>query len=260
MAYNFNCFQGPKIFRLVAVVCVLFIGLTVIAMLLYPGGTFNDQTSQGYSFFNNFFSDLGMTRTRNDASNTISMILFTSASTGVGFGLAIFFIAFAQLFTTTRSSKLLSALGAVFGVVAGYLLHRGGFHPLESLFGGAQSVCPLGLSVIPRGGNSFHYRGVAREKSAEAVRVGVHRFCSRADRLRLTVDLWPIGPDAGGANDPSYGAEDHRVHINREYPGSIAGRVPAKARLTSAGAALRWTWWRQLGFLMRYLLTCGPVN
>lgn len=98
---------------------MLFIGLTLIAMLLYPGGTFNDQTSQGYSFFNNFFSDLGMTRTRSNASNTISMILFTSASTGVGIGLAIFFIAFAQLFTSPRSSKRLSTLGAVFGVVAG---------------------------------------------------------------------------------------------------------------------------------------------
>lgn len=115
----FNRFQEPKVFRLVAVVCVLFTGLTAIAMLLYPGGTFNDQTSQGYSFFNNFFSDLGMTETRNNASNTTSMVLFTSALTAVGFGLAIFFIAFAQLFISEGSSKWLSALGAIFGVVAG---------------------------------------------------------------------------------------------------------------------------------------------
>ncbi|MCA1623860.1 MAG: hypothetical protein LC778_08670, partial [Acidobacteria bacterium] len=99
MIFNSNYFQGANIFRLVAVVCLLFIGLTAMAMLLYPGGTFNDQTSQGYSFFRNFFSDLGMTETRNHASNIISMILFTSALASVGIGLAIFFIAFAQFFT-----------------------------------------------------------------------------------------------------------------------------------------------------------------
>lgn len=88
-------------------------------MLLYPGGTFNDQTSQGYSFFNNFFSDLGMTETRNNASNTTSMVLFTAALTAVGIALAIFFIAFAQLFIGEGSSKWLSTLGAIFGVVAG---------------------------------------------------------------------------------------------------------------------------------------------
>ena len=39
-----------------------FFVLTIIAMLVYPGGTLHDATTDAYSFLNNFFSDLGRSR------------------------------------------------------------------------------------------------------------------------------------------------------------------------------------------------------
>ncbi|MDQ2713331.1 MAG: hypothetical protein M3Z08_00285, partial [Chloroflexota bacterium] len=54
-----NAFWRVGIFRLAVAVCLLFLLLTVIAMLLYPGGTMANHHSQGYTFFLNFFSDLG---------------------------------------------------------------------------------------------------------------------------------------------------------------------------------------------------------
>jgi hypothetical protein len=107
------------IFRLAAATCILFFLMTALAMLLYPGGTFIDPSTRGYSFFANFFSDLGATRTPSGATNTLSMVLFTSALTIVGFGLAVFFIALTQFFRNSRHGSLLPAVGAFLGVVAG---------------------------------------------------------------------------------------------------------------------------------------------
>ena len=93
--------------------------MTAIAMLLYPGGTFVDPSTRGYSFFANFFSDLGATRTPSGATNTLSMILFTSALAIVGIGLAVFFVALTQFFRDSRSGPIFPTTGAVLGVIAG---------------------------------------------------------------------------------------------------------------------------------------------
>jgi hypothetical protein len=72
------------------IAAILFILLTTIAMILYPGS--NNWTNQAthYSFAQNFFSDLGATRTYNDAANTASNVLFILALVLVGSGIAIF--------------------------------------------------------------------------------------------------------------------------------------------------------------------------
>ena len=36
-----------------------FLIFNILAMLTYPGGTLHDSSTVGYSFFNNFLSDLG---------------------------------------------------------------------------------------------------------------------------------------------------------------------------------------------------------
>ena len=83
-------FFHRDIFRLAAATCILFFLTTALAMLCYPGSTFVDSGSHGYSFFANFFSGLGATRTPSGATNTFSMILFTSALAIVGIGLSVF--------------------------------------------------------------------------------------------------------------------------------------------------------------------------
>lgn len=78
-----------------------------------------DPTTLGYSFFTNYFSELGLTWTRARQPNTLSAILFITALTLAGAGIALFFIAFPQFFTRSRSGKLFSGIGSFFGVISG---------------------------------------------------------------------------------------------------------------------------------------------
>lgn len=114
-----STFWRQGVFRLVAICCVLFVLLTAVAMLFYPGGTATDPTTRGYSFFTNFFSELGLTQTRTGQPNTVSAILFITALTAAGAALAVFFVVFAQFFVHSTAGKILSGLGALCGVLAG---------------------------------------------------------------------------------------------------------------------------------------------
>ena len=114
-----SSFWQKKAFPLVAVGSVQFVVLTLVAMLFYPGGTITDPATRGYSFFSNFFSELGLTRTHSGGPNTISFILFFVALTLAGAGLALFFVAFRSFFVQSMASKVLSAIGSLFGVISG---------------------------------------------------------------------------------------------------------------------------------------------
>jgi len=109
--------QRPFLFTMFA--CAQFVALTVVAMLFYPGGTFVDPATMGYSFFRNFFSDLGRTHAHSGAPNTVSAILFFVALTVAGLGLATFFLAMRRFFRQDRSARLLSRLGSLAGLVSG---------------------------------------------------------------------------------------------------------------------------------------------
>lgn len=109
--------------------CPVFVALSSVAMLFYPGGTFADPTASGYSFFTNFFSELGLTKTRTGQPNTVSAILWVTALTMGGLSLALFFFAFAQFFTRSKSAKTLSAIGSIFGVISGTCLVGVAFAP-----------------------------------------------------------------------------------------------------------------------------------
>ncbi len=99
--------------------CVQFLVLTLLAMLFYPGGTVADPGTSGYSFFHNFFSDLGRTRTASGESNTPSMVLFAVALTLVGISLILFSWANLRFFVAPRSARFLSWLGLACGIVSG---------------------------------------------------------------------------------------------------------------------------------------------
>jgi hypothetical protein len=84
-------------FGVIAVMCMLFVVNTTIAMLLYPGGAVSTATSHSYQFFLNFFSDIGRSRTESGAMNYPSMPLFSSAMIAVGGGAAAFYLLLAAI-------------------------------------------------------------------------------------------------------------------------------------------------------------------
>jgi hypothetical protein len=110
---------GKRPFQWTMVACIQFVVLTTIAMVVYPDGSRADPTGRGYSFFNNFFSELGLAVTRNGTPNTPSMVLFITALTVAGLGLVMFFVAALQFFWGKRALRVLSILGSVFGVISG---------------------------------------------------------------------------------------------------------------------------------------------
>lgn len=109
-------FWRKTAFQIVIAACLTFVVVTILAMLVYAGGTGDDPQSVGYSFFTNFFSDLGRTISHSGASNTLSALLFFGALTFAGVGLALFFIAFLQFFSAPRWARILSIIGSLFGI------------------------------------------------------------------------------------------------------------------------------------------------
>ena len=69
---------------------VTFVILTALAMVEYPGGSRYSPGSHHYLFFENFFSDLGVTKTYAGYTNTSSCVLFVIATSCVGISLIAF--------------------------------------------------------------------------------------------------------------------------------------------------------------------------
>jgi len=108
--------RQPRRFLAVAIGSVLFFIFSSIAMVVFPGGTTLEPRRRGYSFFTNFFSDLGRTRTISNRPNLSSMILFLLAMTFGAEALALFFITFTTCIDRRRRALRLSRFGAILGV------------------------------------------------------------------------------------------------------------------------------------------------
>ena len=106
---NFPFWQKHA-YRYAILTCGLFVLLTVIAMFTYPGGTYTGESTSGYDFFRNFFSDLGRVRVMDGTPNTVSLVLFFLALVLAGSGLIVFFIAFRAFFPVNRTAALLGQM------------------------------------------------------------------------------------------------------------------------------------------------------
>jgi len=94
----------------------VFIFLNVIAMFLYPGSNLHDITQEGYSFFDNFFSDLGRYKAYSGESNLFSCLLFNSSLCIVGVCFIMLFYKIKDIFIEHR---ILSFFAAFFGAISG---------------------------------------------------------------------------------------------------------------------------------------------
>ncbi|MBI3791391.1 MAG: hypothetical protein HY275_11010 [Gemmatimonadetes bacterium] len=112
-------FWSEGAYAFVILSAALFVVATVPAMALYPGGSFTDHTTVGYTFSRNFFSDLGMLTGHDGRANTVSMVLFFCALTLVGASQVLFFLAFPRLFAAEARARTWSRVGSAFGIVAG---------------------------------------------------------------------------------------------------------------------------------------------
>jgi hypothetical protein len=105
---------------------VLFIILTAVAMYFYPGGTTFDRQSHGYSFINNYFSDLGRTVSLSGANNYLSLVFFTIALGIVGLSQLIFYV---REYFLLNNSKVLKPIALAFGLMSVIGLFFVGYYP-----------------------------------------------------------------------------------------------------------------------------------
>lgn len=93
----------PFPFQLLTISCFVFLISTGIGMLFFPGGTILNHHTKGYSFFNNFFSELGRWRTFNGDTKWISFFGFEIALIFQSLAMFIFNL---QFLKTTESKKI----------------------------------------------------------------------------------------------------------------------------------------------------------
>ncbi|MCB9294877.1 MAG: hypothetical protein H6559_17395 [Lewinellaceae bacterium] len=113
---NTQLFQRSAIlFALLS--ALLFFVFSSWAMAEYPGGTIHDRTTEGYSFWYNYFSDLGRTRSWNGAPNALSSRLFQAGLVTVGISLGAYFLVLPTIFREAEA-RFLASVASVLGILA----------------------------------------------------------------------------------------------------------------------------------------------
>tara|TARA_B100000767_G_C19628041_1_gene477021 strand:- start:39 stop:656 length:618 start_codon:yes stop_codon:yes gene_type:complete len=100
-------------------------------MLLYPGGTMFNKAAKGYTFSENFFSDMGAYAARNGDPNYLSMILFSLSLTVVGVTFILYYLTIPSLFKSDRLSYFISLLGSLFAIAGSLCLIGTGLTPSD---------------------------------------------------------------------------------------------------------------------------------
>jgi hypothetical protein len=115
--------MNKKLFicRLMFAASFVFVFLTVAAMYFYPGGTYTNPQTTGYSFTMNFFSDLGITKTYSGVSNYISMVMFIISMAGVGIALIFFGRNGVMFFSIKSRGKAVLTISKIVAGAAGIL-------------------------------------------------------------------------------------------------------------------------------------------
>jgi len=106
-----------KVYILAIINCIQFLLLTNVAMFFYPGGTFSDPNTVGYSFFRNLFSDLGRYTAHSGESNLISFLIYNISLFLMGVLFIPYFVAFPRFFIEKGMGKGYSIAGSSLGIV-----------------------------------------------------------------------------------------------------------------------------------------------
>jgi hypothetical protein len=107
-----NAGGSPRnIFVVTRWVIAWFVIATTGAMVLFPGGTYLQRSTQGYSFFGNFLSDLGMLVAWGGQQNHPGAVLFITSELLLAVTLVLFFRALVRLYSPGPPRVLAIAAG-----------------------------------------------------------------------------------------------------------------------------------------------------
>ena len=110
---------------------ILFIFFQLAGMFLYPGGTMFNSASKGYTFSENFFSDMGAYTARNGEPNYLSMILFSFSLAIVGVTFILYYFTLPLLFKSNKLNYLFTLIGTLFAFMGSICLIGTGLTPSD---------------------------------------------------------------------------------------------------------------------------------
>ena len=108
----------------------IFILFNILAILMYPGGTYSNSASRGYSMGFNFLSDLGRTISFSNNNNFTSFFLFNSSLILSGIVFVMFFFKVQNIFQK-ETSKHIITIGSFGGICGGIALAGVGTTPSD---------------------------------------------------------------------------------------------------------------------------------
>jgi hypothetical membrane protein len=91
-------------------------------VLIYPGGTFRNHNTEGYTFSQNFLSDLGRTVAFNGDENYFGAILYIIGLSFAGIMTIMMFVKLPEIFSQDKWTKRCLLLSRILGVMAGISL------------------------------------------------------------------------------------------------------------------------------------------
>lgn len=91
--------------------------LAIVAIVQYPGGTFRDHSTRGYSLTHNFLSDLGATVAHNGQPNGLGSALFIASLTLLVIGLGGCLVGLVRLYAGTPAGRSLAMAAGIVAMV-----------------------------------------------------------------------------------------------------------------------------------------------
>ncbi len=116
------------------IACIQGIVLKFVAMGFYAGGSSENPSTPGFSFWENVLSDLGMLTAHSGRQNLVSAALFGSSLFIAGALLIPFFIAFPSLFSRARGAKKYAIAGGILGILMASAFIGGSVTPADIFY------------------------------------------------------------------------------------------------------------------------------
>jgi hypothetical membrane protein len=118
-------------FILPSAAIAIFILLVFLGALSYSGGNRLDINSDGYSFSNNYLSDLGRVKSLAGHDNSIPFYCFNSALIILSVIFCFYFLFLPSLYDQNSKIQNISRLGSVFGFLASICFAGVGYTPAD---------------------------------------------------------------------------------------------------------------------------------
>ena len=187
-----NIGKNPWVITFPQQVLWLFIILNIAAMLLYPGSTYRDNLTSGYSFTENFLSDLGRTLTFSKEINFLSAQFFNMSLILAGAVFTMFYLHVRKVFNE-ENQRTLAFIGSFFGILGGLSLAGIGLTPAD-LYLDLHIICANWLFRFMCATSLFYTVVIFRHPGIENKYVGGYMVFTISILLYILIS--EFGPDS----------------------------------------------------------------